>query len=54
MVLCNTRWQRLSEKDDDSPNMFASLARALASKPAYNLRSARMEMDKNYSYYLLT
>jgi hypothetical protein len=38
---CNRRRQRLSEEDDYGPNMFASLARALASKPAYNLRPAR-------------
>ena len=31
----------MSEKDNDSPNMFASLACTLALKPAYNLRSAR-------------
>jgi hypothetical protein len=38
---CNTGRQRLSEEDDYGPNMFASLARALASEPAHNLRSAR-------------
>jgi hypothetical protein len=38
---CNTRRQRLSEEDDYGPNMFASLAYALASKPTYNLRSTR-------------
>jgi len=44
----------MSEKDNDSPNMFASLAYTLALKPAYNLRSARKRRGKNYlSYYPL-
>ena len=41
----------MSEKDNDSPNMFASLACTLALKPAYNLRSARKRRGKNYSSY---
>jgi hypothetical protein len=30
--------------------MFASLGRAFASLPAYNLRTARKEIGKDYSF----